>query len=125
MGFDIRKMTTRRQRACYQKGKPYQAAIELFCKAQGLPLPVAEYKFHKVRKWRFDFAFVEHKLALEVDGGAWTQGRHTRGKGFIADCIKLNEATILGWRVLRVTPTMIKNGKAFWFIERALNGVGD
>lgn len=58
------------------------------------------------RAWRFDLAWPEVKLALEVDGGAWIEGggRHNRGKGFEGDQAKLNAAVLLGWRVLRVAP---------------------
>jgi len=62
---------------------------------------VPEFGFCKWRKWRADFAFPEHRLLIEVDGGVWTQGRHTRGAGYIADCEKFNAAAMLGWRVLR------------------------
>jgi len=60
---------------------------------------VREVKFHPTRKWRFDFV-VEGDIAIEIDGGVWG-GRHTRGGGFIKDMEKLNNATLLGYRVLR------------------------
>ena len=69
----------------------------------GYLLPEREYKFHPERKWRFDFAWPEKMIAIECEGGIWSGGRHTRGIGFINDCEKYNEATILGWRILRVT----------------------
>jgi very-short-patch-repair endonuclease len=62
-----------------------------------------EYKFHPVRKWRFDVAFPDAKVAAEIDGGAWSAGRHTRGAGFIADQKKTNAAALLGWSVYRFT----------------------
>ena len=65
---------------------------------------VAELKFHPVRKWRADFALPSYKVLIEIDGGIWSGGRHTRGAGFIGDMEKLNEAAILGWRVLRFQP---------------------
>jgi very-short-patch-repair endonuclease len=65
---------------------------------------VREYWFAKPRRWRFDFALVGPKLALEVEGGVFTRGRHVRPKGFISDCEKYNAATLLGWRVLRFVP---------------------
>lgn len=77
------------------------------CRAAGLPLPIPEYQFHPVRKWRFDYAFVLRQLAVEIEGGIWTQGRHTRGKGFLADMAKYNAATLLGWRILRYTPDQL------------------
>lgn len=66
---------------------------------------VKEYKFHPERRWRFDYAIPEHKIAIEVEGGVWTQGRHTRPQGFLGDIEKYNMATLMGWRVFRTTPT--------------------
>ena len=63
--------------------------------------PEVEYRFHPIRKWRFDFAYPQEKIAIECEGAVWNRGRHTRGGGFINDCEKYNEATIMGWRVLR------------------------
>ena len=65
---------------------------------------VKEYRFHPTRKWRFDYAIPEHKIALEVEGGVWTRGRHTSPKGFLNDIEKYNAATLMGWRVFRTTP---------------------
>lgn len=74
--------------------------------AAGLPQPELEYRFHETRRWRFDYAWPEMKVALELDGGNFSFGRHTRGKGYEADCRKMNTATAMGWRVLRVTTDM-------------------
>lgn len=60
-----------------------------------------EHKFHPVRRWRFDFADVANKIAIELEGGVWIRGRHNRGSGYIKDTYKYNEAVKLGWRVLR------------------------
>ena len=79
-----------------------------------------EYKFHPVRKWRFDFCWPEHDLAVEIDGGIFNGGRHVRPLGFIRDMEKRNEATLAGWRVLHVTPKMLEDGTAMQLIERAL-----
>lgn len=77
------------------------------CQRYGLPLPVPEYQFHPGRRWRFDYAFPLHMVAVEIEGGAWTNGRHTRGKGFVADLEKYNAAALLGWQLLRYTPDQI------------------
>jgi len=71
------------------------------CRALDLPEPVAEYRFHPSRGWRFDWAWPERRIAVEEDGGVWIAGRHTRGAGYLADMEKLNAAAELGWRVLR------------------------
>lgn len=97
-----------------------EETLALHIRAAGLPPPVREFRFHPTRRWRYDFAFVENKVAVEVDGGVWVQGRHTRPSGFIEDMHKLNEAAILGWTVIRVTGEMIRKGEALKLIERAL-----
>ena len=79
--------------------------------------PVREHKFHPVRRWRFDLAFLENKLAIEIEGGVWIRGRHTRGSGFISDIDKYNNAVLLSWKVLRFTPNDVKVGKALQVIN--------
>ena len=79
-----------------------------------------EWKFHPERKWRFDLAWVSKKVAVEVHGGTWTGGRHTRGTGFEKDREKMNEAALLGWLVLEVTGDQIRSGQALGWIEKAL-----
>lgn len=94
--------------------------LALQIKAHGLPIPDRELAFHPTRRWRFDFAWPEFMVAVEVDGGVWTGGRHTRGKGFEADAEKLNAAAALGWRVFRYTPTRVRSGYAVNEIRIAL-----
>lgn len=65
---------------------------------------VAELKFHPTRRWRFDYAIPEYKIAIEIEGGVWTGGRHTRGAGYIKDMEKYNAAATLGWYMLRFAP---------------------
>lgn len=79
-----------------------------------------EFRFHPTRKWRFDLAFPDKKVAVEVDGGAFIAGRHTRGAGFEADCEKQSEAAALGWRIIRCTPRQVESGQALAWLERAL-----
>lgn len=68
--------------------------------------PEGEYRFHPERRWRFDFAYPDLKIAVEAEGGIFTGGAHTRGAHYAKDCEKYNQATLLGWRVFRYT---IKN----------------
>ncbi|MWO66465.1 hypothetical protein GQM96_24295, partial [Escherichia coli] len=65
--------------------------------------PTREHRFAPPRRWRFAFAWPAFMLAVEIEGGVWTNGRHTRGSGFVADCEKYNAATLAGWKVLRFT----------------------
>lgn len=95
-------------------------AFDRQCHLTGLPRPVAEHRFHPKRKWRFDWAWPLELVAVEVEGGAWTGGRHTRGSGFEKDLEKYAEAVILGWRVLRVTPKQVRDGAARTLVERLL-----
>ena len=81
---------------------------------------VAEHKFASDRKWRMDYAHLGLLISIEVEGGIWTGGRHTRGSGFLKDMEKYSEAAILGWCVLRITPDMIKKGAAYQLVDRAL-----
>jgi very-short-patch-repair endonuclease len=81
---------------------------------------IQEHKFHPTRKWRFDYAWLAQRVALEVEGGAWSGGRHTRGKGYIGDMEKYNAAGLLGWLVLRVTPQQVESGEAGELVSEAL-----
>ena len=87
----------------------------------GLPDPATALSSHPKRKWRFDYAWEEQKLALEVHGGIHSGGRHTRGRGFVEDRAKMNEATLLGWTVLEVTPEHIKSGQLRAWLLAAFN----
>jgi hypothetical protein len=79
-----------------------------------------EFVFHSDRQWRFDYLIwnEQGRFALEIEGGAWTRGRHTRGKGFIADMEKYNFAAIMGYRVLRFTPDQILKGVVLEFLRK-------
>ncbi len=74
---------------------------------------VKELRFHPQRMWRFDYAIPSHKIALEVEGGVFTNGRHTRPKGFLGDMKKYNTATMMGWRVVRTTPKDLLSDATF------------
>lgn len=93
----------------------------------GVPRPQPELRFHEVRKWRFDLAWPEHRVAVEVDGGVYAigedgqqGGRHQRPAGFENDCEKLSTAAAMGWRVLKVSPSMVRSGLALQLVEQAL-----
>lgn len=91
----------------------------------GLPRGVLEHHFTKPRMWRFDRAWPEQKVALEIDGGAFVQGRHTSGPGFRKDAEKMSEAAARGWRVLRLLPEWLtgkQSARTASWIRRALQG---
>lgn len=120
------------------KVKKLSKAEELFafhCRAHQLMAPEREYLFAKElgRRWRFDFAWPVHRVAVEVEGLAMRMiggqlvcvGRHTTVTGFRADLEKYNTATMLGWRVLRFEQQEIKNGNAVLLVKRALQEAAD
>lgn len=88
----------------------------------GLPEPLREAMLIPGRRFRCDFSWPEHMLVAEVEGGIYTQGRHVRGGGYERDCRKYNRLTLLGWRVLRFTPSAVQSGEALRMIERAIDG---
>lgn len=99
----------------------YKASIVIaFYKELGLPEPIPELKFHPNRKWRFDFAWPTHGVALEVEGGVWSGGRHSRGSGFIKDMEKYNTAAQMGWKVLRCVPDDVATCDVAHMIKVAL-----
>ncbi|MFM5266259.1 hypothetical protein ACET9V_08425 [Aeromonas caviae] len=112
-------------KAVVSKVKKAQQVDELHGKvlAQlvGFPDPATELLFHPKRKWRFDYAWPTRMIALEVHGGIHSGGRHTRGRGFVEDRAKMNEATLLGWTVLEVTPEHIKSGQLRAWLLAAFN----
>lgn len=79
-----------------------------------------EYRFAPPRMWRFDFAWPEQRFAVEIEGGVWTNGRHTRGSGFVADTEKYNAAALAGWKVLRFTEKSVRDGSAVELVARYL-----
>ncbi len=81
-----------------------------------------EFKFCQDRKWRADFHLVDKMILIEVEGGIWSQGRHTRGKGYQEDMVKYNSAQVLGYSVYRYSTEQVKSGKAIDDIRRL---VGD
>lgn len=103
--------------------KPKDRSQSLFisaCKAYGVLAPTPEHRFHPTRKWRLDYAWPSHKVALEVEGGIWTQGRHTRGAGALGDMEKYNALAAAGWRLLRRTPSNLMAVETFNLIRETL-----
>lgn len=89
-------------------------------KAVKIPAPTREYKFWPGRRFAFDFAWPERKIAVEVEGGTYVSGAHGRGKHYASDLVKYNEAAILGWTVLRFDTDMVGSGAALVAIERVV-----
>ena len=83
-----------------------------------------EFKFHPSRMWRADFHLKGKKILVEVEGGIWSNGRHTRGKGYLGDLEKYNEATMMGYQVIRFSTEQVKSGLAIQQIEKMVGDLG-
>lgn len=121
--------------------------LELLRK-EGMPKPEEQYKFSKTRRWRFDFAWPEKMLAVEIEGKVWGQyvychrcgakvqkksaggkwsyvrdsgGRHTSASGYLGDMEKYNNAALLGWRLIRIPANDMHNKESVSIIKEAYN----
>jgi very-short-patch-repair endonuclease len=123
------------------KRKRGENAEDLFarqCREYGLPAPIREHRFAKGigRQWRFDFAFHDFMLAVEIEGlvvanamiggkkRLVSMGRHAHADGFREDNIKYASAAVLGWTVLRFDPRQVKDGTAIEYTQRVLAARG-
>jgi very-short-patch-repair endonuclease len=106
---------------------------ELFarqCEQRALPAFEREFVFANSigRRWRFDFAWPQYRLALEIEGlvvmriggQLICKGRHASIGGFKDDCEKYAWATVLGWRVMRFETSQVKDKTAIDMAVRAL-----
>lgn len=85
----------------------------------GLGSAVPEFKFAAAlkREFRADIGYPQEHLLIELEGGNWTRGRHTRGQGYEKDCEKYSIASILGYTLIRVTYGMIQDGRAYQLMK--------
>ncbi len=142
IGIPAAQLAALRKGMAAKPRKPIDtAAVDLLAfhvKAQRLPAPDREYRFAamavggtgagvkerlrkaRLRDWRFDFAWPDQMVALEMDGGGFVGGRHGTGPGIEKDCEKYSNAAAMGWRLLRVTPRQVKSGQAVDWIGKAL-----
>lgn len=104
-----------------EKAEALARKFRLLCAHNGLPLPTREHSFHGTRGWRFDFAFVDERVAVEVEGGLWVKGggRHNRGRGYLQDLEKYNAASVAGWTLIRVTPKQLCTDSTIALIHAA------
>jgi hypothetical protein len=120
-----------------------EEALAFQIRALKLPEPEREYRFAAIatggigagvrqrvkaaglKDWRFDFAWPDLMIAVEVEGGAWVGGRHTRGEGFLADLRKYEAAQRMGWTIYRTAGELIKSGNAVATIELLITYRGE
>jgi len=90
------------------KAQQMTALLVTHLRALRIPPPEREVRVCPERMWRFDLAWLDVQLGVEIDGGLWGAGRHARGAGAEEDRRKIATATALGWTVMSVTPDMIR-----------------
>jgi hypothetical protein len=90
-----------------QKREQLTREFETVWRQLGGPELMKEYRFHPRRKWRIDYYHPESQIGIEIEGGVWSQGRHVRGQGYIADCRKYNAATAAGVALYRIATGMV------------------
>ena len=105
---------------------PAETLLAVQLEQAGIPFE-REYRFHPTRRWRADFrvyCLADHVcpngILVEIDGGGYVAGRHSRGAGMEKDAEKQSAAAILGYRVIRVTPRQVEDGRALSWIRQAL-----
>lgn len=81
--------------------------FELLWRTLDGPKLEPEFRFHPTRRWRADYAHLESRTLIEVEGGVWVGGRHNRAAGFVADAEKYFEAALGGWRVVRLVDSQL------------------
>jgi len=65
------------------------------------------------KQYRMDYLFFNQKtleiaFILEIEGGIFSYGRHTRGTGFWNDILKYNAITLAGVPLLRLPAALLK-----------------
>jgi hypothetical protein len=82
----------------------------------GGPELETEYQFYSERGWAADYRV--GRWLIELDGGVFSGGRHTRALGYIEDCMKLNKAAMLGYQVIRIPTGCATDNYVSEIIER-------
>lgn len=109
---EYRELLTRKRRRRQSLGvfagvSELEASFDYYWLVLEGPALVQEHWFDEVRHWRFDRAHLASRVAIEIDGGTWSRGRHVQPDGFAKDCAKINAATAAGWVVFRLTGDML------------------
>ena len=117
-------LTEARRLAAKAKREQFERLFAHQCAVVGIAAPIPQYQFARElgRFWTADFAWPDLKLLVEVDGGIWRSGggAHSRPSAILRDMAKHNDATLLGWRVLRFSTDEVKSGHALRFVERMM-----
>jgi very-short-patch-repair endonuclease len=107
-------------RARKSTGNRYWPIVSAICRMNRWPDPLAEQRLIPGRRFSCDLVWPDARLVVEVQGGVWLRrGGHTGGQAQIDDMEKLNELTLLGWRVLQITPQQVNDGTLARLLTRA------
>jgi very-short-patch-repair endonuclease len=122
MGISVHGAGSTRKRVATPLSKNQSAAEdELAFQLQCAHLPFErQVKIRPDRRFRADFYFRAHELVVEVDGGGFIEGRHSRGKGMERDAEKSFYIALMPARLIRVTPRHVRDGRALKWIQEAL-----
>lgn len=104
------------------KGGHVAAPVDPWCAA--CPAPVRQHDYHRGRDWRCDFVWPDLRLIVEVEGGVYSGGRHTRGSGYTKDTVKYNALVNAGWNLQRFTGEQVRSGEALNRICQVLSEIG-
>lgn len=110
------------RQALHAAGSDLERTFAFHLRAHRITGWVQEYPFATecLRNWRLDFAWVDLRMAVEIEGGTKGFGRHNQPAGFEEDCLKYNEGTIRGWRIIRLTSDMVTDGRGIDVVKRAV-----
>lgn len=120
------KTEAQRQREAAER-EALEAAFQTKCIQYGLPTPATQFMLaQSARKFRWDFAWPDFGLLVEVNGGIWSKKRkaHSTGGGIARDYEKANEAARWGWRQLTCHSGMIEDETVFLLVEEIMHRFG-
>ena len=95
----------------------------LQCEQAGLPTPLREYAAVPGRRFRWDFAWTDARVLVEINGGTYAHMGHSTGSGIARDYEKSNLAMLAGWRTFVFDRRMVEAGTALDVTAKAL-GIG-
>jgi hypothetical protein len=96
----------------------------ILCEIRGLPTPETEYKFAAPdRKFAFDFAWPDSRVALESVGGIWQRGGHSGGAYQLRDMEKFNLGVVRQWRILQVPPSQLCTDETIAMVKLAMQPI--
>lgn len=106
-----------------ERGKKGPSELELAFAKQisdaRLPNPLLEFRFMQSRDWRFDYAWPDFMLAVEVQGMV-----HRIKARFLSDVEKLAYAQMHGWTVLLISGQDIRSPRGVLWLQTLLEQRG-